>query len=196
MFLHDPFFTMTYPLLNILSCPPPKADVLPSNLYRVMVSVGFPCNFGQFDLRLNSLFLTEHGIYTREREERLLRCQVGFTYCANRWVRLFYICWQWYGICQNAEKITNLFTKAKEIQDWDGLASEKCRVISKPGLTTIRFLKFLGARRTRWLGCIGLDRGSSWLQWDIKTIFVILSYKLAQQKFMAYVLEVCISSLA
>ena len=69
---------MLFPLLNILSCPPPEADVYHS------ISTGY----GGILATLGSLtydkplFLTEHGIYTREREEELLSCQVGFTYNA------------------------------------------------------------------------------------------------------------------
>ncbi|MFR5846994.1 MAG: DUF3492 domain-containing protein [Streptococcus salivarius] len=68
---------MLFPLLNILTCPPPVLMCYHS----ISTGYGVFCNFGQFDLH-KPLFLTEHGIYTREREEELLVPR-GFTHNAQ-----------------------------------------------------------------------------------------------------------------
>ena len=71
--------SMLFPLLNILSCPPPKADVYHS------ISTGY----GGILATLGSLtydkplFLTEHGIYTREREEECFALSGFYLQCAN-----------------------------------------------------------------------------------------------------------------
>ena len=96
--------SMLFPLLNILSCPPPEADVYHS------ISTGY----GGILATLGSLtydkplFLTEHGIYTREREEELLRAKWVLPTMRQQWVRFFYMLSD--AIYQNAEKITSLFT--------------------------------------------------------------------------------------
>ena len=94
---------MLFPLLNILSCPPPEADVYHS------ISTGY----GGILATLGSLtydkplFLTEHGIYTREREEELLRAKWVLPTMRQQWVRFFYMLSD--AIYQNAEKITSLY---------------------------------------------------------------------------------------
>ena len=76
-FSHDPFYAVS--TFKYLSCPPPEADVYHS------ISTGY----GGILATLGSLtydkplFLTEHGIYTREREEELLRAKWVYLQCAN-----------------------------------------------------------------------------------------------------------------
>lgn len=71
--------------------------------------------------------LTEHGIYTREREEELLRARWVLPYFRKQWIQLFYL----FSDCayQHADKVTALFSRANETQREIGCPKEKLRVI-------------------------------------------------------------------
>ncbi len=72
--------------------------------------------------------LTEHGIYTREREEEMLRATWVLPYFRQQWIQLFYA----FSDCayQSADKITALFGRANEIQCDLGAARDKLITIS------------------------------------------------------------------
>ena len=61
------------------------------------------------------LFLTEHGIYTREREEELLRAKWVLPTMRHQWVRFFYMLSD--AIYQNAENLPASLRKAKGNSD-------------------------------------------------------------------------------
>ena len=163
--------SMLFPLLNILSCPPPKADVYHS------ISTGY----GGILATLGSLtydkplFLTEHGIYTREREEELLRAKWVLPTMRQQWVRFFYMLSD--AIYQNAEKITSLFTKAKEIQIEMGCDPEKCQVISN-GIDYDAFSQIPLKEPDGWIDIGAVVRLAPIK--DIKTMLYSF-YELAQQ---------------
>ena len=115
--------SMFLPLLYLLGTEPPQADVYYS------VSAGYAGVLGAMaSLRTGRPFLlTEHGIYTREREEEILRTDWVPAHFKNLWIRMFYM----YTLCayQYAAKVTSLFHRAKLIQQEIGCPAEKCQVI-------------------------------------------------------------------
>lgn len=60
------------------------------------------------------LCLTEHGIYSREREEEIIRADWVRTVFKRHWIRFFYMLSD--AIYQNAAAVTNLFHRAGSIQ--------------------------------------------------------------------------------
>lgn len=70
--------------------------------------------------------LTEHGIYTREREEELLRAQWVLPYFKNQWINLFHL----FSDCaySHADAVTALFHRANEAQMELGCEKKKLRV--------------------------------------------------------------------
>lgn len=73
------------------------------------------------------LIVTEHGIYTREREEELLRADWVLPALRQQWIDLFYS----FSACayQHADRVTSLFYGASHIQKEIGAPEEKLRVI-------------------------------------------------------------------
>lgn len=74
------------------------------------------------------LLLTEHGIYTREREEEILRADWILPSMRKQWIDFFYMLSD--AIYSKADCITSLFSKARETQIEIGCEPNKCRVIS------------------------------------------------------------------
>lgn len=121
------------------------------------------------------LFLTEHGIYTREREEELLRAKWVLPTVRQQWVRFFYMLSD--AIYQNAEKITSVFNKAKEIQIEMGCDPEKCQVISN-GIDYDAFSQIPLKEPDGWIDIGAVVRLAPIK--DIKTMLYSF-YELAQQ---------------
>ncbi|SCP98700.1 Glycosyltransferase involved in cell wall bisynthesis [Anaerobium acetethylicum] len=71
--------------------------------------------------------LTEHGIYTREREEEILRAKWVIPYYKQQWIDLFYT----FSDCaySHADVITALFERANRIQEDLGCNPQKLRVL-------------------------------------------------------------------
>jgi glycosyltransferase involved in cell wall biosynthesis len=72
--------------------------------------------------------VTEHGIYTREREEEILRSKWVIPYFKDMWVSFFYMLSR----CayERADVVTSLFEHARNMQIDLGCLSQKCRVIN------------------------------------------------------------------
>ena len=122
----DLFWTirsMFLPLLFIMGQGIPKADLYhsPSTGYAgVMASLA--------SMEYNKPFvLTEHGIYTREREEELLRSDWIIPYFKQLWISMFYMFSRF--SYQKAHQVTSLYHKASLIQQELGCSPEKCNVI-------------------------------------------------------------------
>lgn len=82
------------------------------------------------------LVLTEHGIYTREREEEIIGARwVGKAF-KQQWIRFFYMLSDL--IYKRACRITSLFSGAMKIQADMGADPEKCMVIAN-GISYERF---------------------------------------------------------
>lgn len=82
------------------------------------------------------MILTEHGIYTREREEELLRASWVLPHFRKQWIDLFYV----FSECayRHADYVTSLFKRASHTQEELGCAPEKLRVIEN-GIRYERF---------------------------------------------------------
>ena len=73
------------------------------------------------------LLLTEHGIYTREREEEIIRAKWVARSFKKYWIDFFYMLSDL--IYSRAFRVTSLFTNAMRTQIDMGCEAEKCRVI-------------------------------------------------------------------
>jgi len=73
------------------------------------------------------VLLTEHGIYTREREEEIIRAEWVAPDFKARWTRFFYMLSE--QIYRQADRVTSLFPRARSIQIGMGCEPEKCIVI-------------------------------------------------------------------
>lgn len=78
-------------------------------------------------IKKKPLLLTEHGIYTREREEEIIRAKWVSPSFKKHWVDFFYMLSDL--IYSRAFRVTSLFTNAMYTQIDMGCAPEKCRVI-------------------------------------------------------------------
>lgn len=74
------------------------------------------------------LLLTEHGIYSREREEEIIRAKWVLPTFKNRWIQFFYMLSDL--IYQQADCISSLFGNAMRAQIDMGCPPERCRVIA------------------------------------------------------------------
>lgn len=111
------------PLFQTMNSDLPKAD-----LYHC-VSTGYCGVIGCMAAYLNKgrLVLSEHGIYTREREEDLIRAKWVQGVYKEIWIEQFRKISQL--IYDRAEVVTSLFGHARELQIELGCPAEKTRVI-------------------------------------------------------------------
>lgn len=122
----DYFWTirsMFLPLLYLLGGEVPQADLYYS------VSAGYAGVLGAMaSLRTGMPYvLTEHGIYTREREEEILRTNWVHPRFKDLWINMFYM----YTRCayRYAARVTALFSRASLIQQEIGCDPKKCAVV-------------------------------------------------------------------
>ena len=99
--------------------------------------------------------LTEHGIYTREREEEIIRARWVPSSFKRTWVRFFYMLSA--AVYDQADLITSLFDNARKTQINLGCRPEKCRVIST-GIHYERFCAIHLKPENGWLEIGDLDR--------------------------------------
>lgn len=131
----DSFWTirsMLIPVLNLLSCRPAEADVYHA------VATGYAGVLGSlFTHKTGKPFIvTEHGIYTREREEEILKASWVSVYFKKSWIRFFTSLCR--GAYYSADRIVSLFYGARKIQISLGASEEKCSVIPN-GVNVDRF---------------------------------------------------------
>ncbi len=74
------------------------------------------------------LLLTEHGIYSREREEEIIRAQWVIPDFKRHWIKFFYMLSDL--AYKRATTVTSLFLNASKTQIDLGADASKCRVIS------------------------------------------------------------------
>lgn len=122
----DLFWTvrsMFLPLLYLIGQPIPEADVYhsPSTGYAgVLAALG--------SIKYDKPFvLTEHGIYTREREEEILRSDWVISYFKDFWISMFFMFARL--AYQRAHRVTSLYRRASLIQQELGCPPEKCEVV-------------------------------------------------------------------
>lgn len=120
------------PVLYLLGTQVPRADC-----YHAICTGygGLLASLGAY-LYKKPLLLTEHGIYTREREEEIIGAQwVGKAF-KQHWIRFFYMLSSL--IYTRACRITALYRGAMQMQIDMGAAPEKCSVIAN-GISYERF---------------------------------------------------------
>lgn len=115
--------SMFLPLLNLIGQEVPQADIYHATCAGYAGALGA---LGAWKYQ-RPLVLTEHGIYTREREEELLRAKWVEPDFRKTWIRMFYMISRL--AYDSAACVTSLFSRAKETQIELGCPPEKCRVI-------------------------------------------------------------------
>jgi len=120
------------PFINLLQVKMPLADIYHSisTGYAGLLALACSSKYG------TPLLLTEHGIYTREREEEIIKADWVNTEYKKTWIRYFHFIAS--GVYKNADKVISLFNKAREIQIALGSGAEKTIVIPN-GVDLIRF---------------------------------------------------------
>jgi glycosyltransferase involved in cell wall biosynthesis len=115
--------SMFLPLLYLISQPMPKADIYHS------CSTGYAGALGAFAaIAFNKPYVvTEHGIYTREREEEILRADWVVPIFKEYWISMFYMFSRF--AYRKAHCVTSLFQRAALIQEDLGCNPEKISVI-------------------------------------------------------------------
>jgi glycosyltransferase involved in cell wall biosynthesis len=73
------------------------------------------------------LLLTEHGLYSREREEELIKAAWLKSYCKNMWINYFYSLSK--KSYDSADKVLTLFSKNKDIEIELGCPEKKIEII-------------------------------------------------------------------
>ena len=111
------------PVLYLMGGNVPKADC-----YHAICTGygGLLASMGAY-IHHKPLLLTEHGIYTREREEEIIRAKWVARAFKPHWIDFFYMLSDL--IYSRAFRVTALFTRAMYTQIDMGCAPEKCRVI-------------------------------------------------------------------
>lgn len=136
--------SMMLPELYLLTQEIPKAD-----LYHATATGygGLLGSMGKWKYQV-PFVLTEHGIYTREREEELLRAKWVVPSFRKQWIGLFYN----FSACayQYADKITSLFEGAKIMQESLGCQKEKQQVIAN-GVHFERFCNLAPKKQEEWI---------------------------------------------
>jgi len=120
------------PVLYLMGTKIPKADCYHA------ISTGYGGLLASMGAYINKkpLLLTEHGIYTREREEEIIRAKWVAKEFKRHWIDFFYMLSDL--IYSRAFRVTSLFTNAMYTQIDMGCSPEKCRVIEN-GISYERF---------------------------------------------------------
>lgn len=124
--------SMLLPVLNILSCPVPDVDLFHT------VSTGYAGLLGaMFQYKKGKPYIvTEHGIYSREREEEILKAKWVDVYFKQTWIDFFR------GMAlaayEKADRIISLFHHARDLQIEYGADPTRCFVIPN-GIQMERF---------------------------------------------------------
>jgi len=115
--------SMLVPLFFLLNNKLPEADLYHSaaNGY-----AGLLATMAKFIYK-KPMLLTEHGIYSREREEEIIKSTWAKGYFKDMWINFFYnICGCVYEL---SDEVLTLFEKNKEIEIDLGCPAEKIRIV-------------------------------------------------------------------
>lgn len=143
----DAFHTIRSMLLTVLyllGTDVPEADVyhaIATGYGGLLASLGSYCHQAP-------LLLTEHGIYTREREEEIIRAQWVLPSFKKQWIKFFYMLSDI--IYERASRVTSLFTNAMYTQIEIGCKKEKCKVIEN-GIQFERFCDMPFKEEDGWI---------------------------------------------
>lgn len=150
----DLFWTvrsMYLPLLYLIGQPMPEADLYhsPSTGYAgVLAALG--------SMKYDKPFvLTEHGIYTREREEEILRSDWVVSYFKDYWISMFFMFARL--AYQRAHRVTSLYRRASLIQQELGCPPEKCDVVPN-GLIVKSFASIPEKPKDDWIDIAAIVR--------------------------------------
>lgn len=126
--------SMLLPVLYALQEDVPQADIYHS------IATGYGGILARLGSYVNRVpyMITEHGIYTREREEEIIRAKWVIPAFKRFWVRFFYMLSNAaYG---KAVMVTSLFERAMQMQIEMGCHREQCRYVPN-GVHYERFCK-------------------------------------------------------
>lgn len=165
----DLFWTvrsMFLPLLYLIGQPMPEADLYhsPSTGYAGVLA-------GLGSMKYNKPFvLTEHGIYTREREEEILRSDWVISYFKDFWISMFFMFARF--AYQKAHRVTSLYRRASLVQQELGCPPEKCDIV-RNGLTVSAFSAIPDKPKDDWVDIAAIVRFAPIK--DIKTMIYSFS---------------------
>ncbi len=116
--------SMLLPVLYIMQTDIPEADIYHA------VATGYSGVLARLGAYVNHVpyMITEHGIYTREREEEIIRAKWVPPAFKRFWVRFFYMLSE--AAYSKASMITSLFDRARETQIEMGCDPDRCRYIT------------------------------------------------------------------
>ena len=172
----DLFWTvrsMFLPLLYLISQPMPEADLYHS------CSTGYAGVLGAFaSMKYDKPYVvTEHGIYTREREEEILRADWVISIFKELWISMFYMFSRF--AYQKAHRITSLFQRAAVIQEDLGCSQEKISVIGN-GIKVDEFKGISRKNEDGWIDIAAIVRIAPIK--DIKTMIYSFSQLKQERK--------------
>ena len=164
--------SMYLPLFFTLASDIPKAD-----LYHC-VATGYAGILGcMAKHRYNcGLIVSEHGIYTREREEELIKAGWLAAEFKNLWIEQFRK--MSYAAYQRADIVTSLYAHAKELQIELGCPEDKA-VITPNGIDTGRFADIAGKDADDRYINIGAVLRVTPIK-DVKTLIMAFAYAKAK----------------
>lgn len=172
--------SMMLPELYLLTQQVPQADIYHATATGYSGILG---SLGKW--KYNKPFiLTEHGIYTREREEELLRAKWVLPSLRKQWINLFYN----FSNCAYtyADYVTSLFERASQIQKGLGCDENKLRVIGN-GVHYERFVNIPAPQTQDWVNIGAVVRIAKIK--DIKTmIYAFTELKMRIDKVRLYIL--------
>lgn len=116
--------SMYTPILRVLHQPLPNVDLVHS------ISTGYAGMIASYMKETQGIpfILTEHGIYSREREEEILQSYWIPAPYKPRWVEFFHhLSREAYNA---ADEIITLFERNREYQEWIGAPREKTKIIA------------------------------------------------------------------
>ncbi len=129
--------SMLLPLFEIIRHPVPEADVYHCT------ATGYSGVIGSLGKHLYNkpLVITEHGIYSREREEEIIKADWVKGYFKDVWIHYFYALSR----CayEHADQVITLFNRNKEIQIELGCDADKISIVPN-GVKTELFVELQG----------------------------------------------------
>lgn len=143
----DLFWTarsMFLPLLYLMMQPIAEADIyhtLSTGYAGVIAALGSKKYHKPF-------VLSEHGIYTREREEEILLSNWINPFFKPLWISMFYMYSRL--AYHSADQVTSLFGQASQIQQSLGCEPEKCNVVGN-GINVDQFLAIPPKQPDGWV---------------------------------------------
>lgn len=136
--------SMMLPELYLLTQHVPQADIYHATATGYSGLLG---SLGKWKYA-KPFILTEHGIYTREREEEILRADWVLPFFRQQWIDLFYL----FSDCAyaHADYVTALFARANQVQQELGCDSQKLRVTPN-GVHLEEFSQICPKKENGWI---------------------------------------------